>query len=387
MEAQASQRSNPFSIDSILTSDRHDAPEDVKTESKSHEVTSHTALEASQTPSPTSQTASQTTSPVASQITTSVSTPPPRKSLVYPHNAMYMAGIQHHPHNEHLMNSFYGLPLRLMTPDVYARSLNFGGFRNLSAANFPPANLHQTNFHSDARLPPSPKRSPTPTRSPAMTPNQHTTLQDDDDALVDVESVTSPCPVMSDAESHDEVMERTALSSPSDHQTDEFKTDDSSQDGLRREDLTNDDADNLHSDDQSAQTPTSTSSKPRKKRSRAAFTHAQVYELERRFAHQRYPSGPERADFAAALKLTETQIKIWFQNRRYKTKRKQLQEQQSLANSARKVAVKVLVKDDQKMYATDDVRPMLYPSVPMPGMLNFYYPYAPFLPHPTHFPS
>ena len=38
--------------------------------------------------------------------------------------------------------------------------------------------------------------------------------------------------------------------------------------------------------------------KPRKKRSRAAFSHAQVYELERRFSHQRYLSGPERADLA-----------------------------------------------------------------------------------------
>jgi len=33
-----------------------------------------------------------------------------------------------------------------------------------------------------------------------------------------------------------------------------------------------------------------------------------VYELERRFSQQRYLSGPERADLAQALKLTETQV-------------------------------------------------------------------------------
>lgn len=90
----------------------------------------------------------------------------------------------------------------------------------------------------------------------------------------------------------------------------------------------------------------------RKKRSRAAFTHAQVFELERRFSQQRYLSGPERADLAQALKLTETQVKIWYQNRRYKTKRKQLQlqEQNLLNHNARKVAVKVLVKDDMPLF-------------------------------------
>lgn len=71
----------------------------------------------------------------------------------------------------------------------------------------------------------------------------------------------------------------------------------------------------------------------RKKRSRAAFTHMQVYELERRFNHQRYLSGPERSDLARRLKLTETQVKIWFQNRRYKAKRKLMQ--QSFLISAR----------------------------------------------------
>lgn len=51
----------------------------------------------------------------------------------------------------------------------------------------------------------------------------------------------------------------------------------------------------------------------RKKRSRAAFSHAQVFELERRFSVQRYLSGPERTELAKSLRLTETQIKIWFQ--------------------------------------------------------------------------
>lgn len=60
------------------------------------------------------------------------------------------------------------------------------------------------------------------------------------------------------------------------------------------------------------------------KRSRAAFSHTQVIELERKFSLQKYLSAPERAHLAKNLKLTETQVKIWFQNRRYKTKRKQL---------------------------------------------------------------
>lgn len=78
-----------------------------------------------------------------------------------------------------------------------------------------------------------------------------------------------------------------------------------------------------------------------------------MFELERRFSQQRYLSGPERADLAQALKLTETQVKIWYQNRRYKTKRKQLQLQENnLLNqqNGRKVAVKVLVKDDMPLF-------------------------------------
>lgn len=56
---------------------------------------------------------------------------------------------------------------------------------------------------------------------------------------------------------------------------------------------------------------------------------AQVHELERRFKQQRYLSAPEREHLAVALKLTSTQVKIWFQNRRYKNKR-----QHGLPNSS-----------------------------------------------------
>ncbi|XP_056615969.1 NK3 homeobox 3 [Triplophysa dalaica] len=116
-------------------------------------------------------------------------------------------------------------------------------------------------------------------------------------------------------------------------------------------------------------------SKSSKKRSRAAFSHAQVYELERRFHLQRYLSGPERADLAGALKLTETQVKIWFQNRRYKTKRRQMAAELATTPTttlAKRVAVKVLVNNDQRQYSAEDllsapVHP-LHPSFP-------YYPY------------
>lgn len=85
----------------------------------------------------------------------------------------------------------------------------------------------------------------------------------------------------------------------------------------------------------------------RKKRSRAAFSHAQVFELERRFSQQRYLSGPERSDLAKSLRLTETQVKIWFQNRRYKTKRKQIQQHEvAVLNATKRVPVQILVRED-----------------------------------------
>lgn len=65
----------------------------------------------------------------------------------------------------------------------------------------------------------------------------------------------------------------------------------------------------------------------KKRRPRALFSHGQVYELERRFAVQKYLTAHEREQLAGLLRLTETQVKIWFQNRRYKRKRQQIEQQ------------------------------------------------------------
>ncbi|XP_071594883.1 homeobox protein Nkx-2.4 [Heliangelus exortis] len=95
---------------------------------------------------------------------------------------------------------------------------------------------------------------------------------------------------------------------------------------------------------------------PRRKR-RVLFSQAQVYELERRFKQQKYLSAPEREHLASLIHLTPTQVKIWFQNHRYKMKRqaKDKAAAQQLhpdggpglcqQPSPRRVAVPVLVKD------------------------------------------
>nr|XP_975046.1 PREDICTED: homeobox protein Nkx-2.5-like [Tribolium castaneum] len=78
----------------------------------------------------------------------------------------------------------------------------------------------------------------------------------------------------------------------------------------------------LHPQVTSSKTELRKSGRQRSKRKpRVLFSQAQVYELERRFKQQKYLSAPEREQMAQGLKLTPTQVKIWFQNRRYKSKR------------------------------------------------------------------
>ncbi|XP_078376749.1 uncharacterized protein LOC144660064 [Oculina patagonica] len=57
------------------------------------------------------------------------------------------------------------------------------------------------------------------------------------------------------------------------------------------------------------------------RRKRTAFTSQQLLELEREFHTKKYLSLEERSHIARTLKLSEVQVKIWFQNRRAKWKR------------------------------------------------------------------
>uniref|UniRef100_A0A3B4DQB5 NK2 homeobox 2b n=1 Tax=Pygocentrus nattereri TaxID=42514 RepID=A0A3B4DQB5_PYGNA len=120
----------------------------------------------------------------------------------------------------------------------------------------------------------------------------------------------------------------------------------------------------------SDQADTEEGSRRPESRRRVLFSRAQTCELERRFRQQRYLSGPEREHLARSLHLTPTQVKIWFQNHRYKMKR---------AERGRDLAVSTLLRDHRPCRSTkpQDLSAPFHTGLQFPfGVQHF---------HPIHF--
>ncbi|XP_063315926.1 homeobox protein HMX1 [Pelobates fuscus] len=118
----------------------------------------------------------------------------------------------------------------------------------------------------------------------------------------------------------------------------------------------------------------------RKKKTRTVFSRSQVFQLETTFDMKRYLSSSERAGLAASLHLTETQVKIWFQNRRNKWKR-QLAADLEAANishtSQRIVRVPILYHENSAATSLGFSLPHISP--PLVGFSNAVnYPLATF---------
>uniref|UniRef100_A0ACB8F987 Homeobox protein Nkx-6.2 n=2 Tax=Sphaerodactylus townsendi TaxID=933632 RepID=A0ACB8F987_9SAUR len=60
----------------------------------------------------------------------------------------------------------------------------------------------------------------------------------------------------------------------------------------------------------------------KKKHSRPTFSGQQIFALEKTFEQTKYLAGPERARLAYSLGMTESQVKVWFQNRRTKWRKR-----------------------------------------------------------------
>ncbi|KAL8579036.1 hypothetical protein ACOMHN_035975 [Nucella lapillus] len=81
----------------------------------------------------------------------------------------------------------------------------------------------------------------------------------------------------------------------------------------------------------------------RPKRARTTFSREQLDRLEAEFTANQYLVGRERTQLATTLGLSETQVKVWFQNRRTKHKREKEKHEETQDAKSESLAVRSLL--------------------------------------------
>ncbi|KAL9982528.1 hypothetical protein ACROYT_G004578 [Oculina patagonica] len=82
------------------------------------------------------------------------------------------------------------------------------------------------------------------------------------------------------------------------------------------------------------------------KRMRTIFTVEQLERLEREFTRQQYMVGGQRFYLSKELGLTETQVKVWFQNRRIKWRKQLIEQQRSKVRHQKEPSAKAQVENN-----------------------------------------
>ncbi|XP_035281238.1 T-cell leukemia homeobox protein 2 isoform X1 [Anguilla rostrata] len=87
---------------------------------------------------------------------------------------------------------------------------------------------------------------------------------------------------------------------------------------------------------------------PKRKKPRTSFSRVQICELEKRFHRQKYLASAERATLAKTLKMTDAQVKTWFQNRRTKWRRQTAEEREAERQQANRLMLQLQQEAFQK---------------------------------------